>query len=283
MIYSNTDLAYLINSKKIIKKKIKSFDNTKISYIFNKSKNKRSYLIFIHGLTGSYNSWEEIIPYFVKKDYGIIALDIRGHFTSNKDINNYSYEACAKDINEIMKKEKIKKAVIITHCYGSIVGLELYRLFNEKIKALIFCSGDYAFALKNMYNINLNKFKKQILWMLKKTSNIFKKQVKYNPNKISKVTKKCYEFKNHWKTITKMFPYAVDYNGKKILSKINIPTLIITGNFDWLISKKNSIKMNKLIKNSEIYIVNFGEHFIITLKNNQTTKIINNFLNRHKF
>lgn len=272
MTYSNIDLGSLINRKEII-----SFDKTRISYLFNERKNK-GYLVFIHGLTGSYNSWRFVVPYFLKKGYGIIAPDLRGHFTSERDPKDYSYEACAKDINEILKKEKIGKVVFVTHCYGSFVALEFYRLCEKKAKAFVFCSADYSYVLKNIFFLNLDFFRKQVLFLLNALKGLYKRQVKYNPLKTQRVLRKYYEFTNHWTTVVKMFPYAANYNPKGILSKIKVPCLIIVGKYDWLTPKKNSLKMHKYFKNSKLCIISMAEHFIITLKNKKVNTTIEKFL-----
>jgi len=155
-------------------------------------------------------------------------------------------------------------------------------MFSKKVKAFIFCSADYAHVLKSMYNINTHFLRKPTLFLLDLLKGIFKREIKYNPYKMSKILKKCYEFRNHWLTIVRMFPYAVNYNGTEVLSKIKVSTIIIAGRFDWLVSKKRSIKMNKYIKGSKLKIVKNAEHFIIKLNSKQVNKIMSDFLEEIK-
>ena len=63
---------------------------------------------------------------------------------------------------------------------------------------------------------------------------------------------------------------AVDLNacnnykdGKESLKKINCPTLCIFGDLDKMVSKENGNKMVRMIKNSEIKIINNCGHMII--------------------
>ncbi len=281
MTYLDTNLECLINNKKIIRKEITSFDNVRISYLFKKSKNKKSYLIFIHGLTGSFNSWRKIIPYFINKDYGIIALDLRGHFSSENYPNDYSYSACAKDINEIMKKEKIGKGVFVTHCYGSFIAFEFHKMFSKKIKALILCSSDYKHVLKSMYGINTHIFRKKIMIILKFVGKLFRKKVKYNPLKMSRTKRKYYEFRNHWQTVINMLQESFDCNYEEILKNVDVPTTIMVGKYDIIACKKRSRQMHKLIKNSKFKIIKNGEHFIITLASETVNRIVDDFIEKN--
>lgn len=273
MTYSNTDLEYLTDKKELI-----SFDNTNISYLFRRRGDKKQYVLFIHGLTGNYYTWRYLIPDFIKQGYGIIAPDLRGHFTSEKYPEDYSYESCAKDMNEILVKEGIKKVILITHCYGSFVGLEFHRLFSSKLVGFIFCSPVHSNVLKSLFFINTHPFRNLIVSLLRYLYILFKKEVKYNPSTTPGLIRKYYEFTNHWKTVVETFPYAVDYDGKKILTKINIPVLIIVGRFDWMTPRRNSVKMHKLIKNSRLQTINLAEHYIITMNNKKVIKIIGDYL-----
>ena len=86
---------------------IKSFDKTKIFYIKHKPKKKKPWLVFIHGWLANYTFWEKEILYFKKKGYGIIALDLRGFGYSWKYDKSLRIEDMAKDVDAVLKKEKI--------------------------------------------------------------------------------------------------------------------------------------------------------------------------------
>ena len=58
--------------------------------------------------------WKEIAPFFNKNEYSTLLLDLRGHGKSDKKAD-ISFEKAAKDINEILKKEKIKNTILVAN------------------------------------------------------------------------------------------------------------------------------------------------------------------------
>jgi len=57
--------------------------------------------------------------------------------------------------------------------------------------------------------------------------------------------------------------YFKDYNGEDSVKRIESPALIIVGDEDKITPPKESYKLNKLIKNSEIEVVNGSGHLIL--------------------
>lgn len=98
---------------------LKSFDGTKIYYKINRKSGL--FLIFVHGWTNNWSVWEKEIKFFQKKGYSTLTLDLRGHGQSDKPQNKkqYRFQCFAKDINEIIKKEKINNFVLIGHSMGA--------------------------------------------------------------------------------------------------------------------------------------------------------------------
>src|SRR3989344_2413697 len=99
-----------------MQKKVESFDRININYSINRVSKK--FLIFLHGIGGDLTVWKKYVKFFNKKGFSTIAVDFRGHGISdkaNKKID-YSVENSAKDIFQIIKKEKIKHFVFIGHC-----------------------------------------------------------------------------------------------------------------------------------------------------------------------
>jgi len=107
-----------------------SFDGTKISYLVKEGVSPA--IIFMHGSGSNHSMWIPYLEHFKNK---IIAPDARGHGHSGYGIINV--ENSAKDVLEIIKKEKIKSAILVGNSFGASVALEIYRKNPKKIKKMV--------------------------------------------------------------------------------------------------------------------------------------------------
>ena len=93
-----------------IQKKIQTRDGTKIYYRYHDAANSKPTLVFIHGLSGNHTVWKFSIEYFMRRGYSILAYDLRGHGNSSTDgdINKFMIKNMTIDLNQIIKKEKVR-------------------------------------------------------------------------------------------------------------------------------------------------------------------------------
>ena len=97
--------------------------------------NSKEWMLLIHGLGGSINTWKYQIEDF--SGYNIIAVDLAGHgdtsFRKTKDLLTSS----ASDINDILEKEKIDKVHIISLSLGTLVAMEFAYRYKERVSSII--------------------------------------------------------------------------------------------------------------------------------------------------
>jgi len=102
-----------------------------------KSENDDETLVFIHGLGSDKDTWLQLTKYLTKK-YRIIVPDLPGHGESIQDLsNNYSIEAQAQHIIELLKILKIKRAHFIGSSMGGAVATKLTYIQPEIVLSLI--------------------------------------------------------------------------------------------------------------------------------------------------
>lgn len=228
-------------------------------------------LIFLHGGGGSLSAWSILLPFFKNSNYTLITVDFRGHGLSGKSrtVEDYILKNHAKDIFDIINKENINKAVIIGHCMGSMVASTFAAIYPQKVKRLILINTNY-----------------ELHWLLCKTPI---RQILYY---IFDLFRRLVPFK---KTISRRVDYSkfigssdIDlfrlkkdldvlgvytfirqtmalflWNGKKYLSKIKVPTLIIAGKKDLFYPKGTGEKVMKLNSLIRLQYVNSNHVSII--------------------
>ena len=237
----------------------------KVRVAYYDSKIGSKTLLLVHGFTSFSATWQNFVK-SISPEYRIICLDLTSQnellfrhqaeiyfkFIQQLDIDKLSIvahsQACAVTIgflNKLQKITSIEKLILVNPILGFSEKLDfckklanydannpLVRFANEDICGYIFLQE--LFADKNkiyathteMYADYLRKdgMKEQIIQQAKKLSSL-------NPK-----------------------------NFIKLAGNINIPTLIITGEYDTLSPLAGNRKLAKIIKNSELKIINNCGH-----------------------
>lgn len=124
-------------------------DKNKIHYYDIGNGKSKNALVFIHGWTCSADFWKE--NYNAFPGYRVIALDLIGHGQSDKPKADYSMEYFAKSVEAVLKKAKVKKAVLVGHSMGTTIARQFYRLYPGQMLGLVIVDGPLRpFAPKAM-------------------------------------------------------------------------------------------------------------------------------------
>lgn len=115
--------------------------NAQTSTIYSKSygKNTNPAVIFIHGgPSGNATLFEGTTAQkLADKGFYVIAYDRRGEGRSIDSTAAFTYEEASKDLNQIYKLYNIKKANLIAHSFGGLVGTIFTEQNPEKVNALV--------------------------------------------------------------------------------------------------------------------------------------------------
>ncbi len=257
----------------------KSFDGTPIYY---EVRGEGEPLVFVYGIACLINHWHHQIHYF-SRNYKTIAFDLRGHHKSSEVPNqqNLTLEAIAKDLSGLLKHLKIEKAWFLGHSFGAPVILKTYDLFPELFKGMVFINGFSKNPIKGMFGLDIVEplfyyVKQQYEDAPEVWSQIWK-MIVYNPLSMRLAALaggfnlKLTHFKDievYARGVAQMdlriffplFEELMRFNGDEILKKIDVPTLIISGEDDHVTPKKFQYDLRDFIKNSEYVEVPYGSH-----------------------
>ncbi len=143
------------------------FNNNKVHYTDVGNRKNKDALIFVHGWTCNADFWKESVNAF--PEYRVIAVDLPGHGQSDKPKVNYSMEYFARSIEAVMKKAKVKRAVLVGHSMGTPVIRQFYRLYPKETLGLVIVDGalrpgtksemeQFVAPLRSDYKTNALKF-----------------------------------------------------------------------------------------------------------------------------
>ena len=265
---------------------IRSFDNTKIYYVFHKG--KRDTLLFVHGWPHNHTVWEKEIKHFSKKGFATIALDLRGHGLSGrpKSKSSYTMESFAKDIKAIILALDIKHPILIGHSFGGMILLKFEELFPKSARCLIFVDTTYENPLKDLPIIkylNLTPFTRYLLDHILEHKHLQKKLFREIDFSILKTHSDLYCWIKGAKntsldSLLLCLKDMLDFNERSILSKTTIPCLIIEGEKDHKTPLKVAKYMQKKIPGSDLAVIRGATHDTNIRNPRQVNRVIEAFL-----
>jgi 2-succinyl-6-hydroxy-2,4-cyclohexadiene-1-carboxylate synthase len=254
-----------------MREKIRSFDGTKINYDIRRQDNKKTFLVFIHGVGSNLKVWKKIRLFFNKLKIPTIAIDLRGHGRSGKpkNLKDYDLKNSARDIKEVLKKENIQHPIIIGYSMGGMVTLAFQGLYPNFAKKYIIISSSYKTPKK--LRIIAIKLASIIKFLNKKLELVNPPVInEYGDNNPFFSRKDLHFgriFNDMKKTSFKSWLFSLEninqFNEAGILKAITKPVLILSGGQDNIISVSNSKRLHHLIKNSKLKVFPKENHIMI--------------------
>lgn len=218
----------------------------KMHYFENRSDGK--VILCIHGNFGSYRWFKPLIEKL--SGYRVIAIDLPNFGDSSRA--DSSLDFYADTVHEFIEKVQMKP-IVIAHSLGGAVGMLLALKYPETIQSLILvdpCPVDGLITpVENMpylelYKTNRSIVRKSIIGLLKTVKDrklvedLVDDALKMNPKSIYK--------------------HAIElgqFNITNKVSKIKVPTVVVWGNLDPLLSSKQMKDTSEAL-NAELKILN---------------------------
>ncbi len=93
-------------------------------------------LVFIHGWSCDSRYWREQTAAF-SNEYTVITIDLAGHGHSSSNRSEYTIESFAEDVKAVIKKENIRRAILIGHSLGGDVIAKSAELMPEIVVSIV--------------------------------------------------------------------------------------------------------------------------------------------------
>lgn len=256
-----------------------------IAHTIYRNENSAEWVTFIHGAGGSSSIWFKQIRAF-QKHFNVLLLDLRGHGESKPSLKNsfnqkYTFKSIAQDVYEVIEFLKIEASHFVGISLGTIVIRQLAEMHPTRVKSMIMGG-----AILKM------NFRSQILMRL---GNIFKYVLPYlvlyrffafviMPKKNHKQSRLLFineAKKLYQKEFIKWFKLTAEIN--PVLKwfrqvEINIPTLYVMGEEDYMFLPSVKQVVEKHYKTSELFVIENCGHVVNVEKPNQFNAEVISFL-----
>lgn len=254
-----------------------------VAYLDNMS-NADTTLILIHGLGAEKDTWLQFTKHLTKH-FRIIIPDLPGHGQSIQNLSiNYSVEAQAQHIRELMQFLKIKRAQMIGNSMGGAIAIKLTCMQPDLVSSLILIdsygaiktpSDMYKLAEELGYNPMLEINTKDDY---KKMLSLAMVKPPFIPGFMLDIL--TTDMKNRIVLNKKIFADSeVDGDQIPILSTIKVPSLVIWGRQDKVLHVDNAeIFHTELVHCIKIVIDDAG-HIPMVEKPKASAKYVTEFIN----
>lgn len=256
-----------------------SFDGTPIYY---EVRGEGEPLVFVYGIACLINHWHHQIEYFSKK-YKVICFDIRGHHKSYpvNNMKNLKMSDLAKDISGLLRFLNVDKAHFVGHSFGAPLILELFDQNPELFRSMCFINGFSKNPIKGMFGLDViepffyflkGQYEKQpdlwnTLWRLAVDNPVAMQLACL----VGGFNIKVIQFKDievYARAVAHMdleifltlFEELMKYDGDGVLPRINVPTLVISGEKDNVTPQRFQHEFRDKIPHAEFLLVPYGSH-----------------------
>jgi pimeloyl-ACP methyl ester carboxylesterase len=96
-------------------------------------------VVLIHGIAGSSETWDEIVPWLTEH-HTVVAPDLLGHGASAKPRGDYSLGACASTIRDLLDALGHERGTIVGHSLGGGVAMQFAYQFPERTERMVLVS-----------------------------------------------------------------------------------------------------------------------------------------------
>ena len=238
-------------------KTLNSFDT---HYTLNKVGEKNP-IVFIHGVGLSQDIWRPQIDFF--KDYTTLTYDLLGHGKTPLNKSKVNFNDFSRQLLNLIDELKFEKIHLIGFSLGALIARDFASKHNERLCSLIIHGSIYKRTEEqkrvvinrwNVAKLNRPASKKAALrrWL---TEDFTKK----NPG----IYKKIYSLleKNDRKNFLKSYELFVHYqDDDNLIRKINVNTLITTGENDVGSTPEMAKNLSKVIQGSKFIEIKKGKH-----------------------
>ncbi len=239
---------------------ISKTDSFGTSYSFRKI-NEKNPIVFIHGVGLTKEIWDPQVNFF--KDYNTLTYDLLGHGKTPLKKSRISFEDFSDQLLNLIDELSFNKIHLVGFSLGALIARNFACEHSNKLSSLIIHGSiykrteDQKRVVKNRFEVaktNRPGSKHSAIrrWL---SENFIKK----NPDVYKKIFSNLE--KNNPKDFLKCYEIFVNYiDDDSTLKKINVNTLITTGENDVGSTPEMSRNLSKMIRGSEFIEIKRGKH-----------------------
>jgi pimeloyl-ACP methyl ester carboxylesterase len=222
-------------------------------------------IVFIHGLSGSWQNWLEQVPVFAR-EHRVIAFDLPGFGVSQMPAGKISISGYGRFVDALLDELGVGSAAVVGNSMGGFIGIELAIRFPERVERLVLVSaaGLSIQYLRNeralaMLGVAENRLAAYTGWMASRSDALARRPrarrvifgiVAHRPERLP-APLVAEQVRGSGKPgFLPALDALTDYPIRTRLGEIACPTLIVWGAQDKLVPARDADEFARLIPNA---------------------------------
>ena len=210
-------------------------------------------IMMVHGWTGTKEIWKQFLPALADQDFDVLAPDLRGHGDSGKPQGDYPHEVFSKDLWELSKAVGWDKYVMLGQSLGGYICLDYALRYPETLLKII-PSNTSVYLARNLlstltWTMIIRMYRKNPAKMMPKMVPSFF-QYPTTQETIDEFTQMSLKTAHH--AGLSIIRHCFRRNLEPELHKINLPTMVVSSEFDQKDLRQATLQIHKLIKGSTL-------------------------------
>jgi pimeloyl-ACP methyl ester carboxylesterase len=222
-------------------------------------------IVFIHGLSGSWQNFLEQLPVFAR-DHRVIAFDLPGFGESDLPTETITIRGYGKFVETLLDDLEVSSAAVVGNSMGGFIGIEVAIRFPQRVERLVLVSAaglsieylrnERALAVLNAFD---NRLAAYTAWLATKSDALARRPrarqmifgiVAAHPDRLPGPLV-AEQVKGSGKPgFVPALDALTDYPIRDRLGEIACPVLIVWGEEDKLVPARDADEFARLIPNS---------------------------------
>jgi 3-oxoadipate enol-lactonase len=237
-------------------------------------------VVLLHGYPFNRSLWRDQVQ-LLSQSQRVVTLDLRGHGES--EVAPATMEAMARDVESLMQNLEIPRAVIGGLSMGGYVTLAFYKLFPERVHALVLADTRASADTSETKQTRVQQAERALKeGMAGITTDMMPKLLRAEtlterPDIVVRLREMMMSI-NPRGAAEALKAMATRDDQTNLLSSITVPTLIVVGRDDAITSVKDSELMHKAIRDSQLEVIEKSGHVSNLEQVEQFNRILREFL-----
>jgi len=227
-------------------------------------------IVWIHGLSGSWQNWLENLPFFAQRGYRCIAMDLPGFGRSEMPVEKISIRGYGAAVDELLRTLGVTRATVVGNSMGGFIGLEIAITFGTWVERLVLISaaGLSIEHLRNEPLLHALRVTRNVLalstgWLASKSDALARRPrsraamfriVAAHPERLPGPLV-AEQLRGSGKPgFVDALDALTDYPIRDRLGEIKAPTLVVWGEEDPLVPVRDAWELGKLIQNARVVV-----------------------------
>jgi pimeloyl-ACP methyl ester carboxylesterase len=247
-------------------------------------------LVFLVAWVWTAEFWQPQVNYF-SQNFKMVTIDMRGTGESDKPAGDYTLDLYADDLDSIIGELKEKNVVLIGECIGASIAIKYVTKYPGKVSKLVLVGGSPKFIATDDFpwGLILDVVQPFLTGLLQSYSTVFGAFLETIFPEPGTNYVREWSFKMSQKTPAEIAANSLTNHWladlRPLLSKINIPTLILHGEKDTNVFtnvSEGAKYMHENIQGSKNYLFESRGHFPSITAPDKFNKILKEFITTGK-